>query len=244
MMVPTLVFALIFSCLLRLGYWQLDRAEGKQVLLKQQDFRRKQQPIQLAGNNDTVGNLRYRQVILKGIYDVEHQFLIDNRVVNGKVGFFVLTPLHIQSSQHSVLVNRGWAPLGRDRNDLPQLHMDSREVTVEGIIDHFPGVGFKLDGAGTPSQGWPAIVQVVDDSILSEVLGYPLLPFQVLLDRDARQGYYRHWVFKSSMPPRKHRAYAFQWFALATMLAILFFLYSTSTSNPKTPKKSGGLNDR
>ncbi len=226
-LVPTLVFAPIFSCLLCLGYWQLDRAEGKQVLLEQQNFRRNQQPIQLDENYDTVGDLRYRPVVLKGIYDVEHQFLIDNQIVNGKVGFFVFTPLHIQFSKHSVLVNRGWLPLGIDRNNLPQVYMDVKEVTVTGIIDRFPSVGFKLDGAGTPSQGWPAIVQVVDESILSEVLGYSLLPFQILLDRDASQGYYRHWVFKSSMPPSKHRAYAFQWFALATTLTILFFWYSS-----------------
>lgn len=232
-LVPTLVFVPIFSCLLCLGYWQLDRAGGKQVLLEQQSLRRKQVSIQLDGNNDTVEYLRYRPVVLKGTYDVEHQFLIDNRVVNGRVGFFVLTPLRIQSSKRTVLVNRGWVPLGDDRNKLPEVGMDPREVTVTGIIDRFPGVGFELEGAGTPSEDWPGIVQVVDASILSEVLGYSLLPFQVLLDSDAGQGYYRHWVLKTSMPPWKHRAYAFQWFALATVLAALYFWYSISSSNPK-----------
>jgi len=225
--IPILVFGLIFSCLLFLGSWQLDRADRKQALLEQQKLRKNQYPIELDVSEYTNRDYRYQRVVLRGVYDGEHQFLIDNRVINGVVGFFVMTPLHLHVDGRSVLVNRGWVPLGGDRKKLPQVSVDSGEVTVTGIIDRFPSVGLTLAGASTPSQGWPSVVQVVDGSILSEVLGYSLLPFQVLLDQDVGQGYYRHWNFESSMPPWKHRAYAFQWFALAIMLVILFFGYSS-----------------
>lgn len=226
-LVPTLVTLLLFPILLSLGFWQLDRAEQKRLLLEKQNSRRNDRPIQLRENNYSFEDLRFRRVIVRGVYDREHQLLIDNQIVKGKAGFFVLTPLHIQNSQHVVLVNRGWVPLGRDRMNLPDIKIVQKEVTVTGVMDNFPQVGIKLKGAEVPTEGWPAIVQIVEVSTLSKRLGYSLLPLQILLDQDSGQGYYRHWQFSTRMSPEKHQAYALQWFALAATLTILYLWYST-----------------
>jgi len=122
-----------------------------------------------------------------------------------------------------VLVNRGWVPMGRNRADLPDLSMGTTQVDVTGMIDHFPSVGFRLQGAGIPTDGWPAIVQVVDEKILSDRLDYPLLSFQILLDPKCEEGYLRRWKMAAPrMTPEKHVGYAFQWFALTTVLVLLY----------------------
>jgi surfeit locus 1 family protein len=222
--IPTVAVVLIVPVLLSLGFWQLDRADEKRVLIDRQKVRQIEPAIRLMGEQGEMEELRYRNVEVSGRYDTDHQFLIDNQVANGVVGFYVFTPLRIDSSR-AVLVNRGWIPMGRDRAELPDISLGITEVDVTGMVDHFPSVGYRLQGAEIPTDGWPSIVQVVDEKILSDRLGYSLLPYQILLDPLDEGGYLRQWKTAAPrMTPEKHVGYAFQWFALTTVL-VLFYLW-------------------
>ena len=112
---PLIVFVCMLAILIRLGFWQLSRAEEKRELLANQTamMRKELQPIAelLAENND----LRYRRVIAEGHYDVQHQVLLDNQIHNGKVGYFVLTPFILADEDKTILVNRGWLLMNKDR---------------------------------------------------------------------------------------------------------------------------------
>lgn len=222
--IPTLAVVLIVPVLLSLGFWQLGRADEKRALSDRQKVRQIEPAIRLMGEQGSLEELRYRNVEVSGRYDTEHQFLIDNQVANGVVGFFVLTPLRIDRSR-AVLVNRGWIPMGRDRAELPDISLGITDVDVTGMVDHFPSVGYRLQGAEIPTDGWPAVVQVVDEKVLSDRLGYSLLPDQILLDPQHEGGYLRQWKPAAPrMTPEKHVGYAFQWFALTTVL-VLFYLW-------------------
>ena len=208
---------LIFIVLIALGFWQLDRADEKKALIELLEFRQQQAPIRLGGDSRDLDNLRYRRVLVSGIYDSKHQFLLDNQVVDGKIGVFVLTPLKIEGSQHSVLVNRGWVPMTNRRIVESDLDIQQVGVRVEGLVNHFPGVGYKLKGAEIPADGWPGLIQRVDSEVLSGVLGYPLLPFQILLDPDLQSGFVRDWKISYPVSPEKHIAYGVpQYFPLKT----------------------------
>ena len=215
----------VAAILIALGFWQLERAEEKRRLTQLLESRRRQQPIRLNGESGDRENLRYHRVFVSGLYDFEHQFLLDNQVVNGQVGAFVLTPLKIDGSQHAVLVNRGWVPMINRRIINNDLDIPQPWVRITGVVNHFPGVGWKLYGAEVPSEGWPGLIQLVDAEYLSRVLGYPLLPFQVLLDPDLQPGFSRKWNLTIAIGPEKHRAYAVQWFALAAVfIGMLFWI--------------------
>jgi surfeit locus 1 family protein len=136
----------------------------------------------------------------------------------------VLTPLRIQGSNMAVLVNRGWIPVGKDRSRQPDLVIAQTKVRIVGVVDKFPGVGFKLKGAEIPAPGWPALLQLVDSERLSERLGYRLLPYQVLLDADEPEGYERAWRH-TRLSPETNRGYALQWFSFALVLMILYVWY-------------------
>jgi len=223
--IPTLAVVLIVPLLLSLGFWQLDRADEKRTLIDRQKTRQLEAPMQLKGGDPNTEDLRYRNVAVSGRYDNQHQFLIDNQVVDGMVGFYVLTPLRFDHGSEAVLVNRGWVPMQHDRANLPDVSLEVADVEVTGMVDHFPSVGYRLQGADIPTEGWPAIVQVVDERILSDRLGYTVLPFQILLSPQCEGGYRRQWKTAAPrMTPEKHVGYAFQWFALTTVL-VLFYLW-------------------
>ena len=230
---PTVAYLLFLPLLITLGIWQLGRAEEKRLFLEKQiQGLASSQVIDLSIVTETnVDTLRYKKVKLSGHYDVTHQFLIDNQIVVGKVGYFVLTPFILQETNKAVLVNRGWVALPQDRVVLPDVRLKNLPTVLKGRINNFPAVGIKLKGAEIPTSTWPSVVQVVDSQVLAEKLTYPLLPFQVELDKDQPEGYTRDWQANTIMLPEQHTAYAMQWFALAVTLTLLFLGYSFKRKN-------------
>lgn len=209
---------LVVSVLIGLGLWQLERADEKKSLMQLSESRRQEAPIRLDGEIQALDRLLFRRVLVSGSYDFKHQFLLDNQVVDGRIGAYVLTPLKINGSGRAVLVNRGWVPMVDRRVVNSSLDIPEPAVSIEGFIKPFPGVGFRLKGAEVPSGGWPGLIQLVDAEHLSRVLGYPLLPFQILLNPDFEPGYLRKWKMVYPVSPEKHVMYAVQWFALAVAL--------------------------
>jgi surfeit locus 1 family protein len=169
--------------------------------------------------------LKYSTVRVTGHYDNSHQFLLDNQINAGIVGYFVLTPFVLEGSTTAVLVNRGWIPL-KARAQLPQINVIDTQTTLVGRINSFPGVGIKLAGADIPAKSWPSVVGLVNTDVLAKTLGYPLFAFQIELAADQANGYQRDWQTTTVMRPEQHTAYAVQWFALALTLSLLFIRYS------------------
>lgn len=225
--IPTLVFLILLPLLLSLGFWQLDRAEQKRALLEQQKQGAVAEVVHLSPKTtQDLNTIKYKRTEVKGRYDSDHQFLLDNQISDGKAGYFVLTPFILEGSEKAVLVNRGWVPLSPNRAQLPDIRINQMPTEVRGRINSFPSVGIKLAGAEKPAEGWPSVVQVVNPDILSGKLGYPLFQFQIELDKDQPEGYKREWRHAAVMPPAQHVAYATQWFALAFLLTMLFIWFS------------------
>ncbi len=227
-LVSGLLFLLVLTFLVLLGFWQLGRADEKRSFFGQQKLSSNKEEVELLSLlPNGLENLRYRKVKIAGHYDQDHQFLIDNQIVNGRAGYFVMTPLVLAGVNKAVLVNRGWVPLNKDRHILPNITIKSgAKMNLTGRINNFPVVGMKLAGAEIPTESWPSVVQLVDINILSTKLGIPLFPFQVELDPALSEGFLRDWKINSIISPEKHVAYAVQWFGLAITLTILFIRLS------------------
>jgi surfeit locus 1 family protein len=234
-LVATVCLLVLFPLFIALGVWQLHRADEKRAIMALRERNGAEPPVLLMGKAEAADADRYRQVQAFGEYDVDHQFLLDNQIFNQQAGYWVMTPLRLADSDAAVLVNRGWVPVGSDRSRLPQLGVSSPYVRITGLIDHFPGVGYKLKGAEIPGSGWPSVVQMLDAGQLSARLGYRLLPYQVLLAPDQPQGYARSWR-PPDLNPGKNQGYALQWFSFAAVLVILYIGYGIkSRSDPERP---------
>ncbi|MBD9356927.1 SURF1 family protein [Methylomonas albis] len=221
-------YLLLFGLLCSLGFWQLGRGEQKTVLLAQQQAAANAEALDLGRQTEIDKDvLRYRPVLVTGHYDVSHQVLVDNQILNGKPGYLVLTPFLPDGGMPSILVNRGWVALGASREVLPDIGISVAAQQVQGRINHFPEPGIKLKGAEIPGETWPVRVQIVDSKLLADKLGYALADYQIELDPAQPEGYQRQWKIAVAIPPEKHRAYAVQWFGLALTLTALFIWISS-----------------
>lgn len=219
-----LLLALLIPLFLGLGSWQLRRAEEKAALNALREARVQESPMELdTSTPDSIEELRYRPIFADGEYDVSHQFLVDNQIKGQQAGYHVLTPFRLAGSGQAVLVNRGWVPLGPERNVLPDISQAPKgKIRIAGLPDRLHRVGFRLQGAEIPAEGWPSVVQLPEPGPLAQRLGYSLLSYQVLLSPGVEGGYARDWQ-ASKLDPEKNRGYALQWFLFAAIALMIFF---------------------
>lgn len=219
--------AVLLPLLLSLGLWQLDREAEKQRLQQTYAARQQLQPVALETLNPRE-DLQYRQVEVRGRYDNQHVFLLDNRVYQGRVGYEVIAPLQSDGGL-TVLINRGWTPAGPSRAELPQVAAVDGPVTVRGAVYVPVGADFVL-GTELAGEGWPRVVQTLVPETLWQMAGYDsgtaLFPYTVRVDEGVAGALQRYWPVITTSP-EKHRAYAVQWFAMAAMLLGLYLWYST-----------------
>lgn len=211
----------------RLGFWQLDRADQKQALLDQYASGQQTQVEITSQNARTLP--RYQRVKVSGRYDPAHQILLDNMPSHaGQPGYRVLTPLDTPAGW--LLVDRGWLPLGATRKNLPDIRVGGEARTVTGTTDALPRAGLQL--AIPPvdqSAPWPRLLSFPTHDALEQQLGRELLAGLLLLDPSQPEGYERIWEAHLGFKPERHVGYAVQWFALAAAALILFLVTSFRT---------------
>jgi cytochrome oxidase assembly protein ShyY1 len=186
---------------LTLGLWQVKRGEQKEALSLQ---RQSQPPVQLNG----------QWLAPQTVY-------IDNRQMNARQGFFVVTPLALNASEY-VLVERGWIARNFvDRKQLADVQTPSGTVSIE-VRDlaepQIPAVMAENIGSERP------IVQYV--SLPEFQTALPGLNFRGYVRQvgPASEGLLRNWFEPASKAP-KHYGYAFQWFALCLAVIALYVWY-------------------
>src|SRR6476659_2440830 len=109
----------------RLGFWQLNRADQK-IALQTSLEARSREPVldgqSLARSPLAAEAQHHRRVSLRGRWLAERTVFLDNRQMDGKVGFFIVTPLALIPGSGVVLVQRGWAARHfTSRTELPAL---------------------------------------------------------------------------------------------------------------------------
>ena len=215
---------------LALGVWQLERADEKRVILENYTYRSKQPPQPLILPLDDPGAWRYRKVHVKGLFDHNQQFLLDNQVSRGEAGYQVLTPFKLKGSSARVLVDRGWVAVGRDRLHLPQISVDTNEINLIGTLYVPYDKGFRIGTIDEGQTSWPRLVQYIDFKMMGDRLGYSLYPVILRLDPASSGGYRREWP-TVPFTPERHLGYAVQWFALAAALFVIYLALNIKRTN-------------
>lgn len=221
-MLGTVLALATLALFVRLGFWQINRANEKTALIAQFD-QGDTPPVELDGGGALP---RYQRVRAAGRYDAKHQVLIDNMPSqNGQAGFRVLTPLQLDGGQWQ-LVDRGWVPLGATRTELPEVDVVETPRGVLGRLDDLPAPGMRMAGAAPLPASWPSVMNFPRHDDLERALDRPLLPRIVRLDAAQPDGYERVWTPTLGFGPERHFGYAFQWFALALAIVITYLVLS------------------
>lgn len=228
-LIPTIVFLLILPILLRLGFWQIDRAEEKRDLIELFKKQNESGPLYIKGFIDKDEKLNYRLAKIDGHYISEKQIFVDNKVYQGKTGLHVMTPFKLKNSEYSVLINRGWVPMVIDRLSLPKIKTTENVLSLSGKIKVVGKKVFTVGNQFQSNEGWPALIQWINFKDIEKKSGLKLLPYIFLLDEKEQSGYVRNWK-PVVMQPEKSTSYAVQWFALALALCIIYVVVNLKES--------------
>ena len=208
------IVCLIF---VRLGFWQLSRAQEKNTMLTMQKTQINHSPLNIQESLEQPR--QYQPVQVSGTY-LEHVFLHDNQHHQHQIGFHVLSPLLLDDGKVA-LIDRGWVPASKSRAELPAIFVPQKMQTILGTA-YYPSKNKLILG--------PAIERTIDNQTVVEwldiksighFLHYPTYPYIIRLEKEQPHGFTRDWKVVS-MPPEKHMAYAIQWFAMALVLAIIW----------------------
>ena len=231
-LLSSIIFLLCISLFLSLGFWQLDRANEKENIVKL--FKERQlSPISELKSilKDSIERTYYKNYKIKG-YFIDKTFLIDNKIKDKKYGFNVITPFKLSSSGEVVIVDRGWIPMKGQRKDIDKnfnflndQNLGNYEQEIIGYV--YPREKSYTIGKISSNKNWPRLLQAINfDEIKNSIKDNELFVSDIVfrLDSDNEFGFNREWkiIFMNSS---KHIGYAFQWFSMAGALVILTIFY-------------------
>lgn len=212
----------------RLGVWQLDRGAQKSALQVAVDSRRHLPalgPQALPADAATLQAQLHRRIELQGVWQPEHTVYLENRQMQGRPGFYVVTPLAMPDGT-AVLVQRGWLPRDlRDRTRVQAPPPPAGPVRILARIALPPARLYEFDGAaaGPIRQNLNMVAYALETRL-------KLRPLSVLELDDAPptagqapspDRLLRDWPLPAA-DVHKHHGYAFQWFALSVLIIALY----------------------
>ncbi|MGB1236930.1 MAG: SURF1 family protein [Pseudomonadales bacterium] len=202
--------ALLTVLMVKLGFWQLARAEYKTRMLEVW-----QRPAQTLSVDSQPG----QKVVFSGRIVKQHYLLLDNRTRAGKAGYEVLALVQPELKQPMIVVNLGWHQADSDRALLPQLVLPANRIEFEGWLKPVRK-NFVLAEAPW-SKAWPKRVQSLTPHKLAMAFERDVVFSALLLqEKPLLEGLVTQWK-AVGMSPQRHKGYAVQWFALALTLLLL-----------------------
>jgi surfeit locus 1 family protein len=217
-----------------LGFWQWDRGQQRTALHRAMEDRGRTAPVtaaELLAAREGDAALVHRPVVLRGEWVAAHTVFLDNRQMHAVPGFYVVTPLRLAGSQAVVLVQRGWAPRNFTRREsLPPVQTPAGTIEVRGRLAPPPA---KLYAFDAEEKG--AIRQNLDLARFRAETGLALLPLSVLQAGPPSEGLLRQWP-QAASGAEKNYGYAFQWWALAALIAILYVWFQLVLPRRRAPR--------
>jgi surfeit locus 1 family protein len=227
-----LLFVVIFLPItVRLGFWQLDRADEKRVLAEQftvlvdlpaADFQ------QLSPKE----RKNYRPVTAMGRFN-QQVFLLDNQVYQGKFGYEVIQGFELSDGE-LLLVSRGFLPGNLDRSILPEIKTPTQPILLSGYL--YKSLDSLELADNQLSKTYPQVIQnpsgekLYKHLLKSDRIGHPFL---LRLAEESPYSFAAHWQI-INVSPEKHLGYALQWFLMAAVL-LLMFLYASIKIDKEDP---------
>ncbi|GIU25812.1 SURF1 family protein [Shewanella sp. MBTL60-007] len=214
-----LVTVIVFSTLVKLGFWQLERAQFKARW--QQELNNRQSSSVLSYNEllklaiDEPATGFKLQVMVTP--QSEQIFLLDNQIYNGQVGYLAYQALTVNENTPWLLVELGFIPASLDRSQLPEVQTIMQPLLLQGRV--YQKQLNPMSSELMAEEGQPTRIQNLNLPQLAQLVGQPLAP-AVLQPNNLNNPYPHPWQ-PIPLSSQKHHGYAVQWFSMALVFAVL-----------------------
>jgi surfeit locus 1 family protein len=215
-----LTVIVVVSVCLKLAFWQWERADEKLQIIQQAELLKSTEHIDtMLERFEDMNDVHGMKTSITGTFLQNKYWFLDNKVVNNKIGYDLITVIKVKSSMNYLIVNLGFIEAPAVRS-LPRVTLPQREITLNTIIKSKDFKGFTL--ANSPNQEGTSthLIQYLDISYLAKSSGvklFPVIAYQTGLSPVIAQPHFSIVV----MPPEKHKAYALQWLLLAICGAVI-----------------------
>ncbi len=214
--VPTIAALAFVALTVSLGRWQTHRAEEKEQRQALFEARMHEPAVRLTGAVPSPDALLFRRVQASGRWVAEGQIYVDNQILEGRAGFEVVTPLKLQGTNDSVLVNRGWVARPADYPKAPAVAVPPGPVELSGLATLPPARFLELSSDTISGPVW----QNLSIARYRERTGMSVLPVVVLADPPGPG------LAAIAQSPdagsARHREYELTWYSLAITAAVLW----------------------
>ncbi|MFT5484646.1 MAG: surfeit locus 1 family protein [Halieaceae bacterium] len=214
------------TSLIKLGLWQLDRAELKRNLQTAYEQRQTSQPVAIEQiSMADVEQLKNLSVSLAGTYEPGKNILIGNRTYRGEFGYEVITPFVLASDDSLVFISRGWIRGAPGRSHLPEIpHINGIHLLTGEIYIPPPQTFYR---AQPPGENWPIVVSYFDATVASSAFDKSAFPYTVRLDENMAGVLTRPWT-AIALKSSSSESYALQWFAMALAVVLVTLMMATN----------------
>ncbi len=205
----------------RLGIWQLDRLQQRQIRNAEYVEQINAAPMVLDGTQmpASADKLRDRPALAEGRFDFAEQIVLVQQNYEGRPGVHLVAPFVIDGSDTAILVDRGWIPVHEVETGDVGRFGDPGQEAVHGSLQPSQTLsgGRESDIEGR-QQEWYRI----DIESIQRQVPYELLPVYLAEEPPAEiqeQLPYRV-VPEIELSDGPHLGYAIQWFLFCSMLAV------------------------
>lgn len=211
-----------------LGHWQASRATEKDMVETRQGSQRDADELELAGDVADANALDGRRIVARGEFVAAGTVYWDNRFVGKVAGMAVVTPLRIAGSQRVLLVDRGIVIPGADRSKLPAIATPAGPVVVRGRAYIAPRRTLELSESADEGKLWQNLTP--DKFTARTGIATHGFVLRLGLEGAPADGLKRAPDIEpgasAGMTASKHRGYAFQWYSLSALVAVLFVFFT------------------
>jgi len=223
--VSTLVTIALLYTMMSLGFWQAERAQYKETLQQKILERKILSPLDIDTLPAAQADKRFLPVKFSAKFDTQHSFLLDNKTLNGRVGYHVYTAVLINDFK-AILINRGFVAMARTRDILPEISTPDGTIEISGLLDKVPSRALVLAENVQDTSRWPVVLQYVDLDEISQMLGYELFDMVLILDQGSIDGF-EYDLPVLNLNAAKNNGYAFQWFAMSLALLLIYIVVNS-----------------
>jgi surfeit locus 1 family protein len=228
------IFVLLaFAGLVRLGIWQLGRAQEKIDLQNTytemgEDYAVPIEDVGMSGLENDAKTIQNLHVSLTGEFQNDRSIFLIYQSYEDALGYEIITPFKLSSSEKIAFVSRGWTLASTYEQVSAKVNPVEGEMTIEGqIFVPTEKQAARTNDIDLSNHRWPLELRFLNTLEIDPLFDESLFPYEVRLDEGQPGLFVRHWP-TVIVDTGRNFSYALQWFSMAFALLIVTFVLSSN----------------